>query len=410
LKLERRNNILYKMSMENKPDVVKRKKGRPRKIQTIEEPKVEAEKKKRGRKKKEVVAEEIKPKKKRGRKAAVKYFSSSIRKQIPLTTVFHDNNNYILHLDTEMDEGNEEENDVIEGIVRESTLLANEFQKINLETDTESDTEGEDEITLKDEYENRLRTREIEDKLLVDKLEELHNNDSFIDSMIYKQADVQCLEDLETNESERERMQSLNRKKGYFEVLYKFIHNDAWLEKTDVSCWWCCHNFTSMPIGVPVDFVARIKKFRVKGIFCSFACMIAYAKNQHIFSKYLVRYFYCKLTGEPISDTQLPCAPPRCALKMFGGELNIDEFRKKSKENTIYKMIDYPLFISRDYVQEVDTVNMRTANIKVFEDAVTQRVVSLDEKRVKDAKMRLSEIEKNTVTIGNTIDKFIKFS
>ena len=71
-------------------------------------------------------------------------------------------------------------------------------------------------------------------------------------------------------------------------------------------------------------------------------------------------------------------------------------------------MIDYPLFMSRDYVQEVDTVNMRTANYKVFEDAVTQRVVDLDDKRVTDARLRLSQIEKNTVTLGNTIDKFIK--
>ena len=68
----------------------KRKKGRPKKnlqitlndasytlqSQVSVVPEKDDEKKKRGRKKKEVVEEEVKIKKKRGRKAALKYFSS----------------------------------------------------------------------------------------------------------------------------------------------------------------------------------------------------------------------------------------------------------------------------------------------------------------------------------------------
>jgi glycosyltransferase involved in cell wall biosynthesis len=91
----------------------KRKKGRPKKnlqitlndasytlqSQVSVVPEKDDEKKKRGRKKKEVVEEEVKIKKKRGRKAALKYFSSSIRKQIPLKTNIVDNENGILFLD-----------------------------------------------------------------------------------------------------------------------------------------------------------------------------------------------------------------------------------------------------------------------------------------------------------------------
>ena len=93
----------------------KRKKGRPKKnlqiiktdvanttVETVSTNPIvgqEDEKKKRGRKKKEVVEEEVKIKKKRGRKAALKYFSSSIRKQIPLKTNIVDNENSILFLD-----------------------------------------------------------------------------------------------------------------------------------------------------------------------------------------------------------------------------------------------------------------------------------------------------------------------
>ena len=89
---------------DNVEPVIKRKKGRPRKDTTLQNvPKNPEEKKKRGRKKKEVVVEEVKQKKMRGRNAAVKYFSSSIRKKIPLTIVLQDNNNYILHLDVKDD-------------------------------------------------------------------------------------------------------------------------------------------------------------------------------------------------------------------------------------------------------------------------------------------------------------------
>ena len=60
-----------------------------------------SEVKKRGRPKKQIIEENKNEKqvKKRGRKAAIKYFSSDIRKQIPLTTTITDNNDYILHID-----------------------------------------------------------------------------------------------------------------------------------------------------------------------------------------------------------------------------------------------------------------------------------------------------------------------
>ena len=81
--------------------IIKKPKGRPRKI-VVEplEPVIPQEPKKRGRKKKEkVIDEEPKIKRKRGRKACVKYFSSSIRKKMPLTTSLQDTDKFILHLD-----------------------------------------------------------------------------------------------------------------------------------------------------------------------------------------------------------------------------------------------------------------------------------------------------------------------
>jgi len=76
-------------------------------------------------------------------------------------------------------------------------------------------------------------------------------------------------------------------------------------------------------------------------------------------------------------------------------------------------MVEYPMFISNDYMEEIDIKNIKRANHKLFDENNSEqsRVFNnLDDKRVEDAKSRLLIIENATVTVGNTIDKFIKFS
>lgn len=406
--------------------VVKRKKGRPRKDASIpvesvtveNEKEEEPVKKKRGRKKKDVVVEEVKQKKKRGRKAAVKYFSSSIRKKIPLTTVVQENNNFILHLDLKDDKQETEEPK--EQLIGDNSIIDSVFESIKNEVEGSDvdalieDIDGiklEEESDLKELYKTRMESREIQDKLLVQKLEMLHNDDTFINKLL----NTDCQEEKITGHGKKtcieSKVQQENRKKGFFEILFKFVHNLDWLEKTDVHCWWCCHQFDTLPIGMPLDFNTNTKKFRVRGVFCSFACMVAYKIDQRYRNKdSLIKYLYKKLTDGNGGTTSLPCAPPRCVLRMFGGDLTIDEFRSSTKENKMYKMIEYPMFMSKEYVEEIDILNIKNANVKVFDDTSFTKVVSLDDKRVADAKMRLLQIEKSTVTTGNTIDKFINFT
>jgi hypothetical protein len=383
----------------------KKKKGRPRKPLVAIEEEVVVEKKKRGRKKKVVEEEVVKQKKKRGRKAAVKYFSSSIRKKMPLTTVMQDNNNYILHID------------IVENKEEVKEIVSNDDElKKDIEALFENDQsilydymdQGE-ECDLRDLYEHRIKKREHQDKLLIDKMERMHNDDALLDKFLGSEnrnnaANADC-------HVEEESRQESNRKKdhsgtGYFELLYKFVHNEKWIDHTDVCCWWCCHQFSTVPIGLPVDFIQRKGKFRVKGVYCSFGCMIAYKNDNNIKQKeYLIKLLYTKITGES-GDTVLKPAPPRCCLKMFGGELDIEDFRKSSLEHKVFKMIEYPMFVSRDYVEEVDIQNVKNANMKLFSSAPLQ-ANNLDSKRVEDAKQRLAQIERTTVTLGNTIDKFI---
>ena len=438
-------NPIEDIQITNVEEPVKRKKGRPRKeVQNVEVEKQPEEKKKRGRKKKEGVVEEVKQKKKRGRKAAVKYFSSSIRKKIPLTTVLQDTDNFILHLDIKEEASQEEAQQeridkseltnedlvpsfdkieiidtVLKQIKSENKLNESELQKeyddllenqdniLNqvLNEDNANDLYANDlyvnEDNVNDLYEKRVEFREEQDTILVNRLENIHKKNDIYDKITHDNANIKL---------DKEEYKDNNKKKGYFEIMYEFIHNTDWLHNTDICCWWCCHKFDTIPIGMPLYYNGVLQKFNVKGVFCSFSCVMAYNKDKKLHKDDLIKYLYRKLTGTLTLDTTLTPAPPRCSLKIFGGELTIEQFRNGFQENKIYKMIEYPMFISKDYIEEVDIQNLKKVNQKVFSDTSLYKSQNLDEKRIQDAKSRLLQIERSTVTIGNTIDKFIKIS
>lgn len=447
-------------SINIEPNVVKRKKGRPRKevVSQINEniadqindgEPIVVEKKKRGRKKKIVVEEEIKPKKKRGRKAAIKFFSSSIRKKIPLTTVIQDNNSYILHIprvddkvsdNLSFDPLNENENsnsnDLLNSMLNKLSITENasglhdmdlQFERkidLNLLKDDEMDFQNCKHEDLKELYEKRIEYREDQDKHLFDKLDVLHKDEIFISNLLTDEKfdSIEKSRDNNTNLCDQHNANSHdehntnscdqlnNRKKGFFRVMNDFVLNEEWLEKTNISCWWCCHGFENVPLGLPINYNATNKKFRVRGVFCGFACMVAYHNDKSMGFRHLITFLYNRLTGVNITDIAITPSPPRSVLKIFGGELSIEEFRDSVNQHKIYKMINYPMFIAKDYVEEVDLAHVKTVNMKVFKDANVNKLINLDSDRVAEARLRLSELEKSTISFGNTIDKFIKIS
>ena len=453
--------------------IVKKKKGRPRK-NPIELPGdlpiVPLEKKKRGRKKKEKVEEEVKPKKKRGRKAALKFFSSTIRKKIPLTTIIYDNDKSILHLDIKEEEeyDNSLTNTITYGVLKreynkENSILGTKLDDRNDPTDFTNDisnnidtnillTDGEDDnnilceylenndnIDITELYEKRLQHRLNQDARLLKNLENLNDDDNLLCNLL-NNVNHQVKDTISSDTSEHDNI----RKLGIYNVLSPFVETDKWMEKTDVCCWWCCHKFDSIPIGRPTYYNTKIKKFRVTGVFCSFACMLA-INDHNPLSRHMSLFLYKRLTGSYTFDFKdnyldilhndpkiqdlfkddlqykdeyikslvaftgesLEKAPPRCLLKMFGGELNIEEFRNTSNERKIYRMIEYPMYVSRDYIEEVDIQVTKTVNKKLFDKQQhIQPTNTLDDKKLEEVKNRINA---SIIVTSNSIDKFITF-
>lgn len=505
--------------MENNNDeiiVIKKKKGRPKKI--VENVEVKnTEPKKRGRKKKEKPPEpEIKIKKKRGRKAAIRYITNSLRRKIPLTTVIQDNDKSILHLDIK---DNEEEikreitYDVLKDQVSNSNIeninnIENDNDNIinllnvidnnsNLESDSESNSESDlenesdileefieqgQDIDLKELYENRLKSRIEQDNNLIKKLESLHNDDNLLHKVIDKININQNLIEINKHRHKKNTQQKDNHKdsykdsckdlqkdesnkiRGIYCIFSDLMQNNEWIEKTDINCWWCCHKFNTIPIGLPVEYNLKIKKFRVTGIFCSFACSLAFAeqnyKKKYSRIKSLVILLYKKLTGgiilsknsyinelentlklslfnendlenaeylrseyikslTSLVDEHFITAPPRYVLESFGGNMSIEEFRNVSKERKIFKMIEYPMIISRNYVDEIDLNKVKNVNSNLFYGSNKENNSygvnykkeednNSTTKKIEEAKIRI----KNTTNTENTsggIDRFLKF-
>ena len=101
---------------------------------------------------------------------------------------------------------------------------------------------------------------------------------------------------------------------------------------TNILCWWCCHEFDNTPFPIPEKFYKG--KFYVFGNFCSPSCACAFNidMNDHKLweRNTLIIKFYKELTGNIIEH--IYPAPPKQILKKFGGTIDIEEYRKKTKK------------------------------------------------------------------------------
>lgn len=105
-----------------------------------------------------------------------------------------------------------------------------------------------------------------------------------------------------------------------------------WPSSTLVHCYWCCHGFSTPPLGLPIRYLNG--RFHVIGCFCSLECASAYnfdhmgrdSVDDCLMRHSLLNALSIKLGLAPIVRQ----APDRLALQIFGGHMSIDEFRAHS--------------------------------------------------------------------------------
>ena len=120
---------------------------------------------------------------------------------------------------------------------------------------------------------------------------------------------------------------SFNKKIYESEVKFCNKNGNEWPEKTDIACWWCCHQFDHIPLGIP-EYINK-KTFYLSGCYCSFNCMMAYNIDQNDYKLYdrQSNIYQLKNQIDPQGQMTIHPAGPRQTLKLFGGPFTIIEYR-----------------------------------------------------------------------------------
>jgi len=166
--------------------------------------------------------------------------------------------------------------------------------------------------------------------------------------------------------------------------------------RTDISCWWCCHPFSTPPIPLPEKCVGEV--FHVKGCFCSFNCALAYnlklrdnkVRSRESMLRYMMKKAYPSIS---ISGNFNP-APDNKILKKFGGILTIDEFRENNRNNTKeYKFVDPPVqyILPQIHAIHARQMNMVSKNRSIIKN---RKFIPLNMKEVDSAMKFLNKENK----------------
>jgi hypothetical protein len=122
-----------------------------------------------------------------------------------------------------------------------------------------------------------------------------------------------------------------------------FKEGQEWPSSTTIHCWHDCHSFTTMP----VPMVARFDHLRNMavcfGVFCSPECARAYAMEHEPVSNAQAVAFYSVVLHRSFGirpENSSTVALPKLRLKMFGGDMDIQEFRKGFTSPVVQRVVN----------------------------------------------------------------------
>jgi hypothetical protein len=97
------------------------------------------------------------------------------------------------------------------------------------------------------------------------------------------------------------------------------------------SCLWCCHPFGWTASVLPISYDAYENMYTCEGHFCSPECAMSYLYAEPHLSdvnRWTRHTLLSDLYRKLYTNRELTQAPPRQTLRMFGGPLDIEQFRE----------------------------------------------------------------------------------
>ena len=140
-------------------------------------------------------------------------------------------------------------------------------------------------------------------------------------------------------------------------------------EKTETACFWCCHSFNSQPVAIPSHILDEI--WHMYGNFCSPECATAYLFKERIDAHVqwerfaLLNSIYCDdAKVEAGSPVGIRPAPPREVLRMFGGSMDISEYRALVHEKRLRVDVLTPPMVSIIQTMDTKPIDFYDQNLK----------------------------------------------
>ena len=134
-------------------------------------------------------------------------------------------------------------------------------------------------------------------------------------------------------------------------------------ETTEVACFWDCHAFRGPPCVIPVKIQEDI--WHVYGNFCCPECAAAYLFHERLDSHVQwERYALLnRLYAGGASET-VRLASPRAVLRLFGGNLDVTEYRGLISEKRMRVDVMTPPMISITQVMDTKPIDFYDATVK----------------------------------------------
>lgn len=193
-------------------------------------------------------------------------------------------------------------------------------------------------------------------------------------------------------------------KKNIINIMYEYIdsnNKNKWPEKVSIYCSWCCNPFDTPPCGIPVKYIKG--KFYLKDNFCSFNCATAQIfkdKDDDMWEQYsLLNLLFKKMYNKDY--THIKEAPNKKMLKNYGGNWDIEYYRKKVlTNNNLYKFVMPPMVALIPKLEE---------DIVDHNRKYDNNYIPVDKDAIKDAETTLRlKREKPIIDKGRTLQAFME--
>jgi hypothetical protein len=164
------------------------------------------------------------------------------------------------------------------------------------------------------------------------------------------------------------------------------------------ACFWCCHTFSWKPTVIPTHYDVYTNQYNAEGHFCSPECALSniytdstLTSSQRWLRQSLLNSMYNK---------EVMRAPDKRVLRLFGGTLSIEQFRRYVKEGCAPLQIATPPI--RLYMPSINT-QATSRDIKSYVSLTTETV----DKASQQLRLKRSKPVHSTV---HTLDKCMGFN